>query len=308
MDGIRVVYDATMSGCVENEMCRAGRLGELEMVRFLLDAGVPINSCDDNGNTLLVSLLSWKCPFSKREKKRQSVKVLLNMGVCVNTVNRYGEWTIHVAVRGCVHGFVAKKTVKRIVAAGSFVGVTNNQGLTPTNIAFNGGLADIGELLLFQGIGQHNPMPMIFPSYVLPTAPSIEYLTKKMSINHLDDDSLTHKKIFQADIFKSILNVHVQPSAPPQDDQLATEISIIERNVVVECAVECDICMDEYQPHTHIFTCFRCRKSLCERCNRNISANTCPFCRADCTKVQFRNLLLEWRVKQVYSSRQKSIE
>ena len=92
------------------------------MDKFLLNAGAPLDSSDNNGDTLLVCLLSWNCKFSKREKKRQFIKELINMGACVNTVNCAGEWTLHVAVKGCVHGYVAKRTVRRLDAAGSFIG------------------------------------------------------------------------------------------------------------------------------------------------------------------------------------------
>lgn len=62
---------------METDICRAGRWGELDVVRFLLESGVHVDSCDDNGDTLLVSILSWNCSFSKREKKRQLIKQVL---------------------------------------------------------------------------------------------------------------------------------------------------------------------------------------------------------------------------------------
>ena len=69
------------------------------------------------------------------------------------------------------------------------------------------------------------------------------------------------------------------------------------------CDVECDICMDEYEPDTGIYSCFRCRKSLCEQCNRKIVTSTCPFCRADISKVQYRNVKLENRVRRLYDKK-----
>lgn len=223
------------------------------------------------------------------------------MGACVNTVNCYGDWTLHVAVRGCVDGFVAKKTVKRLVATGSYVGVTNNQGLTPTNIAFNGGLGDIGEYLLFQGIEQHNPI-----IYSLPTAPTMEqFLSSNVIINRTNNELYHNARQYilfyrewslRNDIFNNHLNAqYLQPSAPPQDSTLD---EVVEEDV--DCDVECDICMEEYEPDTQIFSCFRCRKSLCERCNRNIVMGTCPFCRADCSNVQYRNVKLESAIRRLY--------
>ena len=143
--------------CAEADICRAARDGEIVVVRFLLDSGLSVDSCDTNGDSLLVCLLKWQCNGIKRkEKKRQLIKQLINSGVCVNSVNSFGEWTLHAAVRGCVYGYVARKTVKRLVRAGSLVALLDGQGLSPANIAFNGGAADVGEYLLFQSIEQES--------------------------------------------------------------------------------------------------------------------------------------------------------
>ena len=275
-----------MSYCPEASICRAARVGALDIVRFLLDAGTPVDSRDNNGDTLLVCLLSWRCTFSKREKKRQFIKEIINMGACVNTVNFAGEWTLHVAVRGSVQGYVAKKTIKRLVQAGSFVCTLNEEGLTPQNIAFCGGLADIGEYLLFRGMEQDTA---IFYSFIIPTAPVVEEEEEEDFIHECKDkrnqgdyEHLVWKKprIDASAPSKEYIEMYSSDAFEPEEDEL-----------------ECDICIEVYQYEIPTFGCFRCRRSMCRQCKLQNVMETCPFCTS---KVYYRNKDLEWRVKQLH--------
>jgi ankyrin repeat protein len=114
----------------------ASRSGRLQVVKLLIEYGADVNSHDGIGWVPL--------HVASRNGHLEVVQSLLDHGADVNA-KTHDHWTaLHFA---CVIGHAGAEIVEALLNQGANVGVRNDEGRTPSQVASQYGIRKIGRLL-----------------------------------------------------------------------------------------------------------------------------------------------------------------
>ena len=130
---------------------RAGK-GHYRAVKALLDAGMDVNSVDENGDTALmrVSIADVKgTPAEMGNTPLAIVKLLLENGADVNAIDEKGQTVLKIAMFWYLD--VRIDIVKLLIESGADINVRTSGGMTALVWAAREGHTDIVKLLLEKG-------------------------------------------------------------------------------------------------------------------------------------------------------------
>ncbi|XP_067618406.1 uncharacterized protein [Eurosta solidaginis] len=116
----------------------ASQESNLEMVKFLVDAGSNINAKNASG--------SKPIHIAAREGYKDTVEFFLSKGLSINELGTANQTLLHYAA---IEGRL--EVVKYLIAQGADVNAKDTNGLTPIHIAANFGYKDFIEILLKNG-------------------------------------------------------------------------------------------------------------------------------------------------------------
>jgi len=83
------------TGNLISRLLNAALMGDIAELKHLLKTGQALDVCDPSGNTVLTHLLSQR----DREPDSGVVELLINAGVPLNTMNKYGDTAFQIALR-----------------------------------------------------------------------------------------------------------------------------------------------------------------------------------------------------------------
>ena len=134
----QIIYNLTESPEPPLSLQEAATIGDIELVRSLLDKGVGVNSWDTFKKTALL-----RAAISGH---KNVVELLLAKGADIEAGKLHMGTALHYAAE---KGH--KEIAELLIAKGADVNAKNNKGQTPIDIALNQNHKDIGELLLEKG-------------------------------------------------------------------------------------------------------------------------------------------------------------
>ena len=131
------------------------------ILETLIRAGFSVNCKNYSGENAI--MFAFKCHGTLRKKKMEQkevrrktemlVRILLKYDVNINEINSSGDTCgdncLHMAVKGAMNNLVSKKCIQLLLENGADISCENKLKLKPQHIAFNNGLREIGELILF---------------------------------------------------------------------------------------------------------------------------------------------------------------
>lgn len=145
------IADAEATDHDDFALARAAHLGNIDVVRFLLDAGADPRFVDRDGNTVLIWAARWLRAEADTDPRTASnkasvVQILLDRGVDVDESGEGGHTALTVAA------FAGHKEVVRdLLDAGASVDARTSHGTTPLMEAAATGRSEIVPLLVEAG-------------------------------------------------------------------------------------------------------------------------------------------------------------
>jgi len=151
---LRVIYALTESPEPPLSLQEAAAIGDVELVRSLLDKGVGVDSWDDSrkktalqraaisGHKDVVELL-----LAKENGHKEIAELLIAKGADVNAIRRAGGDTPLHSAAMVGH----KDIVELLIANGADVNAKNNKGQTPVDIAASRNRSKVVKLLIEKG-------------------------------------------------------------------------------------------------------------------------------------------------------------
>ena len=168
----RIIYTLTESPEPPVSLQEAAAIGNIDLVRFLIENGTDVNVLDDsffktalhraaisghrNVAELLLakgadvdarsSAISTPLHYAVEQGHKEITELLIAKGADVNAKKSADDTPLHSAVRG---GY--KDIIELLIANGANVNIKNSQGQTPLDMALTNNRSDIVELLVVKG-------------------------------------------------------------------------------------------------------------------------------------------------------------